>query len=547
MLNGIFHKNVRKSGKCLATKRLMMSSNDKTDEKKGEGESKELNFKKSKKSGTAEKEQKVLAVKSKRKITPGWVFGMIVLLLIAVSFVLAPAIQAIIGPTNADGIVFGKYGKEDIKYAYGNYFYDQVQNYGSQYSNSGGDPTQTLYQVWKSAYDSTVLYTAVNQLASKAGIIASDEVVNRAIIDSGAYNKDDKFDVELYQKATAESKASVEKSVRRSVPYQIVIDDIGSALSSSAEADYVAKMASEGRTFNYVDINASLYPDENASAYALQNKQLFYSMDLSIISVETEDEAKTLSSAIASGEKSFEEVALSSSKDNYAATEGKVGTVYYFGLVSNFKNPEDATKLLTAKSGDIVGPLEGPGAWSIYRLDSTPLEADYASPELLSTVKAYLASSEDPVVDDYLLALANEFAQNAQDDFAVAAEEAELDVVNVGATPYNLAQSTYLNNLSYSDPQGKLASAVTTTEMGQKLYTAELGTILEPIKSNASYLVVQADEQVTDEGMGSYIQMFYNYLSGSQNQQDFSQALYTSDQFQDNFLGTFFSTILGEA
>lgn len=523
-----------------------MSSNDKTDEKKEGEESKALDFKKGKKSGTTDKEQKVVAVKPKSKITPGWVFGMIVLLLIAVSFVLAPAIQAFVGPKNADGIVFGKYGKEDIKYAYGNYFYDQVQNFGGQYKNTGDNATQTLYQIWKSAYDSTVLFTAVNQLASKAGLIAADEVVNRAIISSGAYNKDGKFDVELYQKATAESKASVEKSIRRSVPYQIVIDDIGSALSSSSEADYVAKMASQGRTFNYVDINASLYPNEKASAYALQNKQLFYSMDLSIISVETEDEAKKLSTAIANGEKTFEEIALSSSKDNFASKEGKVGTVYYFGLTSNFKNPEDATKLLTAKGGDIVGPLEGPGAWSIYRVDTTPLEADYASPALLSTVKAYLASSEDPEVGDYLLALANEFALDAKDDFAAAAERSELDLVNVAGTPYNIAQSTYMNNFSYTDPNGMLASAVTTKEMGQKLYTAELGTILEPIKSNTSYLVVQPVEDVADEGMGSYIQMFYNYLSGSQNQQDFSQALFTSDQFQDNFLGTFFSTILGQ-
>lgn len=523
-----------------------MSSNDKTDEKKGGEESKALDFKKGKKNNSIEKEQKVIAVKPKKKITLGWVFGMIILLLIAVSFVLAPAIQAFVGPKNADGIVFGKYGKEDIKYAYGNYFYDQVQNFGGQYKNSGEDATQTLYQIWQSAYNSTVLYTAVNQLATKAGLIAADEVVNRAIINSGAYNKDGKFDVELYQKATTENKASIEKSIRRSVPYQIVIDDIGSALSSSSEADYVSKMASQGRTFNYVDINASLYPDEKASAYALQNKQLFYSMDLSIISVETEDEAKTLFTAISNGEKSFEEVALSSSKDNYAVAEGKVGTVPYFGLVSNFKNPEDATQLLTANSGDVVGPLEGPGAWSIYRLDSAPIEGDYASPALLSMVKAYLVSSDDPVIDDYLLTLATEFAQDAKEDFASAAEKAELDMVSVGSTPYNMAQSTYMNNLSATDPQGMLARAAGTKEVAQKLYTAELGTVLEPIKSGTSYLVVQPDEDVTDEGMGSYIQMFYSYLSGSQNQQDFSQALLASDIFQDNFLVTFFSTILGQ-
>lgn len=523
-----------------------MSSDDKTIEKKDGEESKGLDFKKSKKSGSDGIEQKVLAAKTKSKITPGWVFGMIILLLIAVSFVLAPAIEALVRPKNVNGIVFGKYGKEEIKYTNGNFFYDQVQNYGSQTKTSTDNPTQALYQIWKSAYDSTVLFTAVNQLANKAGIIAADPVVNRAIINSGAYNKDGKFNVELYQKASAESKASVEKSVRRSVPYQIVLDDVSTALSSSAEADYVAAMASKGRTFSYVDINASLYPDEKASAYALQNKQLFYSMDLSIISVEKEDEAKALAASIASGEKKFEEVATSSSKDSYASKEGKVGTVYYFGLTPNFKNAEDATKLLTAKAGDVIGPLEGPSAWSIYRVDSTPVEADYADPALLTSVKGYLAYNDNAVVDEYLATIANDFAQKAKGDFALAAEEAGLNVVTVANTPYNLAQSTYMNNFGYSDPSGLLGTAASAKEVGKQLYTVEAGTVMDPIKSNASYLVVKVDEESTDEGMGSYIKMFYNYLSGSQNQQDFSQALYTSDQFQDNFLGTFFSTILGD-
>ncbi len=46
--------------------------------------------------------------------------------------------------------------------------------------------------------------------------------------------------------------------------------------------------------------------------------------------------------------------------------------------------------------------------------------------------------------------------------------------------------------------------------------------------------------------MTSYLSMFYDYYSGSQNQQDFSQALYTSDAFEDNFLTTFLTVILGQ-
>jgi hypothetical protein len=40
--------------------------------------------------------------------------------------------------------------------------------------------------------------------------------------------------------------------------------------------------------------------------------------------------------------------------------------------------------------------------------------------------------------------------------------------------------------------------------------------------------------------------MFYDYYSGAQNQQDFSQALYSSDVFEDNFLTTFLNVVLGQ-
>ena len=524
-----------------------MSSNDDTNGKNPENETKVVEFGKVTKNSTGAKDKKALAVKPKKKISLSWVLGMIILLLIAVSFVLAPAIEALMGGKNSNSIVFGKYGKEDISYSYGNYFYDQVQNYATQYKTTDGNTTQTLYQIWKSAYDSTVMFTAISQIAKQAGIIAADDVVNRAIIDSGAYNKDGKFDVESYQNATAEKKASVEASVRRSVPYQIVVDDIGTALSSSAEADYVAAMVSNGRTFKYVDFNASLYPDQKASEYALQNKQLFYSMDLSIISLETEEEAKTIASAIANGEKTFEETAVASSKDSYAAKQGKVGKVFYYSLASNFKNADDATKLLTAQAGDVIGPIEGPNAWSLYRLDSTPSEADYADTATLSAVKAYLAYNDNAIVDEYLVARANQFALDAKNGFEEAAEKADLSVITVAATPLNLSSSSYMNSFSNTDPNGILATAAADEAQAKLLYTQPVGTILDPIKSNTSYLVAQIDEEKSDDSTSSYIKMFYNYLSGTQNQQDFSQSLYASDKFSDNFLGTFFSVILGKS
>ncbi len=475
---------------------------------------------------------------------------MIVLILIAISFVLAPAIQAFVGQGTSNGIVFGKYGKEEIKYAYGNYFYDQVQNYANEYSGSEANQTQALYQIWKSAYDSTVLFTAINQLASKAGITAADEVVKRAIIESGAYDKDGKFDVKTYQEASAETKASVEKSIRRGLPYQIVIDDVGTVLSSSSEVDYIAEMAGNGRTFRYLSLNPALYPDELASQYALQNKQLFYSMDMSIISMDSEENAKAVYDSIVNGETSFEEAATQNSLDSYAAEEGKVGRLYYYGLVSNFKNADEAVTLLSAKSGDVLGPpFEANGAWAIYKLNSTPPEeADYASEELLASVKAYLATSDSNIIDTFLADLAADLqAEASSKGLDEVALEHDLSLVDVSATPYNLGDSQYMSNFSYTDNAGLLANAASNEDIAKQLYTAEENTLLDPIKAGTSYLLVETGEDVQDETMGSYITMFYDYYGGTQNQQDFSQALYSSDTFEDNFLTTFLNVVIGQS
>ena len=533
--------------KLYGRKRFIMSANDNTNGKKPEEEAKALSFEKGKKKAAAAAEKKQSALKQGPRVTIGWILGIIILVLIAISFVLAPAIDAFLGKRSSSGIVFGQYGKEEIKYAYGNFFYDQVQNYADQYKGSQLDQTQALFQIWKSAYDSTVLHTAISQIASKAGIIATDKAVNRAIIESGAYHKDGKFDVQTYQKASVERRSSIEQSIRRSLPYQMVLNDVQSVLSSSAEAQYIADMAASGRTFNYLVIDPSLYPDVLASQFALENKQLFYNMDLSIISVASLEEAQEIQQSIASGSTTFEEAAASFSLDSFSSAEGRVGELFYYGVLSNFKNPDEALALLTAKNNEVVGPFEAEGSFALYQINRAAVEPDYASAATLSAVKRYLANNEPAIIESYLAELAQDISALARADGLLEAALAyDLELVEVPATPFNLGQSAYMSDFSNTDSTGLLATAA-TGDTARLLFTEQPNTVLDPIKAGVNFLLIETGEDVKDEGMASYISMFYNYYSGSQNQQDLSEALYTSDAFKDNFFTTFLTVILGES
>jgi hypothetical protein len=497
--------------------------------------------------GKQGKDGKTIAfAKPKKKLSIGWWFGIIVLILVSISFVLAPTIEAVIGKKQGTGLVFGTYGKEKIQYAYGNYFYDQYQNYANQYKTSSSTNTeQVVYQIWKSAYDSTVLYTALNQMAKKAGIIASSAVVNRRIIDGGYYNVDGKFDLATFNKATTEQKTDIEKSVKESLIPSIVANDVGSVLSSTAEQEYVAAMADNSRTFQYAAFDASLYPDEDAASYAVKNPQLFYSIDLSTISADSKESAQTILDSINNGDKTFEEAALSESKDAYAAKNGKVGKLYFFQISSNFKNVDDAQQLFSAEPGKPFGPVEGPNSWTIYRVDSAPTAPDYADPKLLSVVKTYMALYDSQIITDYLKQQATTFDAEAKssDDFATAATKAGVNVTDVTATPLNVGGSSYLGSFSNSDPNGVLAYADTDTL--KKMYSADEGSVLDPFQAGTTSVVVKVGKE-SNSGIGSYLKTFYSYLSGANNQQDLAQAVMHSDQFKDNFLTVFLTQILGQ-
>ncbi|MDX9916116.1 MAG: SurA N-terminal domain-containing protein [Sphaerochaeta sp.] len=524
-----------------------MSDTDNTQDTKQQEEGKVLSFEKQVPSTRTKAPKREAPAKTKQKITIGWALGMLILILIAISFVAAPAIEAFVGKRNTSSLVFGKYGKENITYAYGNHFFEEVQNYADQYKGSGGDQTQLLYQIWKGAYDSTVIHTAVNQLAKKAGIIASDEAVRRAIINSGAYHKDGKFDVETYQKASADTKNRLETQVRNSFPFQIVVDDIGSVLSSKAEALYVASLAETGRSFSYVAITPVLYPNEAAVRYALEHERLFTSLDISIISLTDENLALSLSKDILLGTTTFEEAAREHSLDSFAADGGAVGNLFYYAIEPNFTNSDDASLLLGAKDGDLLGPFESQGAWTIWRVNSQARQADYTDEATLNGIKAYIATYEgemiEPWLDEFAQQLKSEAVANGLEEVALTHD---LDLISVSSTPYNAAQSTYMADLSYTDPAGLLYRATSNTDVARSLYASAEHTLLDPIKVNSSYILVETGSDERDEGMGSYISMFYDYLSGSQNQQDLTQALYTSDAHTNDFLSTFFTVVLGQ-
>lgn len=480
----------------------------------------------------------------KKKINVGWIFGMIVLFLIAISFIAAPAISALVGQSVSNELVFGSYDGENISYSQDSYFYEQYQKFGKQYDSSQSSGDMALYSIWKNAFDSTVYYTAISKMAEDAGFKTTENTINDAIINSGYYNDENgSFSKKIYESTSADQKNAIRKTITRNLPYNTVVSDITTALTSDNETDYVLKMADSTRSFDYVVYDYTMYPKELAAQYALTNPQLFYNIDLSIISTETEDEAKAAMEAI-NGGSSFEEVAKANSQDSYAENGGLIGTVPFYAIQNNFKEAQEASQILDGTKDSVIGPLESASGWAIYKLNEAPQAADYSSEDTLSMVKTYIANNDSNIMDSYLLEQANDFVASAKEDFDLAAQVNELEINKVSSTAKNISNSQFMSSFDYSDSKGILANAATDENTMKSLFNSEVGSVMDPIKVNSSYIVVKVDDETTDSGMGEYLKNVYPYYASQQNASDLQYAIMASDKLENNFMSVFIEKIL---
>jgi peptidyl-prolyl cis-trans isomerase D len=478
--------------------------------------------------------------------------GTIVLLVIVViAFVFVPAGGGAFG-SRGGNLEFGRYDGKSISYAQNTYFATQVKQLNDSLRQSGisQDNYQFYaYQVWRGAFERTVVRTAILDSVKKAGGYVTEAKLDEKITELPSFQENGKFSVQRYRSASLSEKLSARDELRDDTLTELYYGDVVEASTpSSKEIAFVKEIAKDTRTIEYVAFPLSSFPDSEVSAWLRTNSATFKRLTLSRITLGSEEsEALKIRKQIEDKTTTFEDAAKASSKDSYAEKGGAEGTKYFHEISADLAKKEDAEKLASLAKGQLSPAFKTvSGSWVLFRADADPSDPDPSDPTVVADAKEYMLRSERGKVEDSVVAKAKSFAATAASDFAKAAKAAGLATKSAGPFPMNYGDlSVYISMYRQSVPllalvagaeNQELASASTNEKFLMAAFSVAPGSLSEPIIVGDNVIVFKVKEAGSAlDGSASGLDIFYPYFYRTKAEYEARDSFLKSPLLKDDF------------
>ncbi len=470
------------------------------------------------------------------------------LVIIVVAFVGGPLVGGI---GSNKPIIFGNYAGEEIEYIPGNYLsrqteilYDQIQDSSSQ------NYEYQAYQVWKGAYDRTVVRTAMLLQAERAGIFVSDNQLDQILLTTGPYMENGVFSEERYNGTSNSERYKYRQRYREEYTQQLYLQDVlHYGMYSSKESEFLKEMAAEERSFDYVLFGYADYPADEVKNYANEKAAQFRRIKVSRITVKSSrKEAEAVRLQIVNGIASFEDQARNFSSDAFSEEGGDMGWQEYNALAADFANPAELEALFLLQKDEVSGVFETSFGWVIYRADETPTDPDIEDSATLDSIRSYMQRFERGRIEDYLLANAEAYVASSADiSFAEAASQYGIEVKRTDSFPINYGNVYFFSPVKSADDSTDLNGAAYDETLLTLLFGLKDGDISEPIVLNDSVGVFQLAESTTlPEEEVEFLGDYYPYIAQQNIEQDLNSHILSSDEFVDNFTETFAEMFLSQ-
>lgn len=478
-----------------------------------------------------------------------YVFSVVILVIIVVTFIGLPALT----PPGGQRIIFGTYEGVPIEYTPGGYFARQRDALAEQLRRQQQQPDQAdnlelqAYQVWRSAFDQTVVHVAILQEARLGGLWVTDDRVDRTLIEVGPYVVNGQFNEELYRNTSNAERYAIRKLYREQIFHeQYVRDVIAGELQNDKEAEFFARMGETERSFRFVSYPFDGYPLSEVVSYGEQNRDKFRKIKLSRILVKSgRQEAVEIHKKLQDKTSSFEELARAHSKDSFAEKGGDMGWRYAYDLAQDFEGAEQVDTIFQLGGGAVSPPLESKFGWAIHRADEAAVSLDLQDPDSLKVVREYLMRYERGRVEDYFLAQAQGFAQAARESgFQAAAAARELATRTTVPIPLNYQYLFQIKAVEAEGEGASIASAAYSEEFFQKAFALKRDEVSDPVPLEDQVVVLQLREERKLAGdERDFLKTYYRYYAGQTLQADLQETLVDPQKLEDNFNNVFYQKL----
>lgn len=511
-----------------------MTSNDKTEKKSPENKQKE----------------------SKRKGNPFVLGGgVVILVILVVTFIAGPAL----GQMGSSGgrLIFGSYNGKPIEARGDNYFARQRDSIAERVRDNGASDAISmqfqLYQVWRQAFENTVIHTAFLDMADESGFQVSANLVDKEIIANGPYrDAEGNFDEERYSATSNTVRKSNKDYITESLIQDRIVRDVFSSRISKAEIEFIKDMGRDEMKVHYAVFPYSDYPKAEIIAFANAQQDLFREVSLSRIAVfDNEEKALSLAEQLKENPLLFEELARNNSQDSFAEKGGSMGQYAYHELTPFFTETEDLDRIFNMDESQISSVVAGESGWFIYRIDAAATLPSFEDKEMQEKVLAYIQRYERGQVEDYFIAEAEAVraAVEAEESLIQASRgkaelhETEKFPVIYGSPSFSLYGSDYplYKQIATADEDATLRN--TARDLGFLQAMASLkapGDISQPIILDEAVVLVELIEksQASDEELSS-TEFYYTYAVNSWKEEALTKRLLSSDKLEDNFYAVF--------
>ncbi len=483
---------------------------------------------------------------SGKKLLKG--FGMAIVAFAIVGLVFSSLMAGFGGPGGREELTFGRYGDRKISYRYDNSFGRAVASGMAEYDDNLNDNQEFMAfirrVVWQREFSNSVVRAAMAYYLEKSGYVPSSRVIDRQMSKLAAFQTNGAFDSSKYNDASQRIKTSLRESLREFQTYETWYNDtIDSLRRSEAEINFLQDMQATIRTYDYITLPFSEYPDNNVMEYAQENSQLFQTRKMSRITVEEESTALEVAGLFDERRQNvgaFAALVQEYSTDSYKDDEGSMGATAYHVLQETLPT-EDVDTVFALAAGEIAGPFETDFGWIILHADDDT--APPAPETLIEETRDYMLQHEVGIIEDSMLDRARQLREKAisAESFQAAMEAEDLEVSTTAPFPFNYGGDSLLGDTPDKTDDSALVGTTSSVEFWNGIAKLEnVGDFSQPIVLSGSVGIFALASIETKEPQENWDMIVDNEF-GSAIQQEFQSIILDEDSklLTDNFSQTY--------